>query len=207
MLKEYLEETYGCNEPIFISEIKLDNLNDNALRQYFKRMVKSGDLIRFDTGIYYLPKQSRLLKKSYLDPLKVVSRKYIQNSSETFGYFSGAYLANQLRLTTQMPATIEIVTNKEATKGRIVTIGGQNFRLKRPSTMITEKNVLLLQFLDAIPASEKYAELPISETTAILKQYIRQNNFTRKQLSDVLPYLTAQTAKKMIEWGLIYEFA
>ena len=83
MLKEYLEETYGCNEPIFISEIKLDNLNDNALRQYFKRMVKSGDLIRFDTGIYYLPKQSRLLKKSYLDPLKVVSRKYIQNSSET----------------------------------------------------------------------------------------------------------------------------
>lgn len=207
MLKEYLEETYGCNEPIFISEIKLDNLNDNALRQYFKRMVKSGDLIRFDTGIYYLPKQSRLLKKSYLDPLKVVSRKYIQNGSETFGYFSGAYLANQLRITTQMPATIEIVTNKEATKGRIVTIGGQNFRLKRPSTMITDKNVLLLQFSDAISVSEKYAELPLSETTAILKQYIRQNNFTRKQLSDILPYMTAQTAKKLIEWGLIYEFA
>lgn len=206
MLKEYLEETYGCNEPIFISEIKLDNLNDNALRQYFKRMVKSGDLIRFDTGIYYLPKQSRLLKKSYLDPLKVVSRKYIQNGSETFGYFSGAYLANQLRLTTQMPATIEIVTNKESTKGRTVTIGGQNLRLKRPSTMITEKNVLLLQFSDAISASEKYAELPVSETTAILKQYIRQNSFTRKQLSDVLPYMTARTAKKLIEWGLIYEF-
>lgn len=97
--------------------IKLDNVNDNALRQYFKRMVKSGDLIRFDTGIYYLPRQSKLLKKSYLDPLKVVSRKYIQNGSEIFGYFSGAYLANQLRLTTQMPATIEIVTNKESTKG------------------------------------------------------------------------------------------
>ena len=205
-LKEYLEETYGYNEPIFINEIKLDNLNGNSLCQYFNHMVNSGNLIRFDTEIYYLPRQSRLLKKSYLDPLRVVSRKYIRNGSETFGYFSGAYLANQLRLTTQMPATIEIVTNKESTKGRTVTIGGQSIRLKSPSVMITEKNVLLLQFLDAVSASEKYTELPASETTAILKQYILQNSFTRKQLTDILPYITAQTVKKPIKWELIYEF-
>lgn len=64
MLKEYLEKTYGYNEPIFISEIQLDGMNDNALRQYFKRMLKSGDMARFDTGIYYLPKASQLLKQS-----------------------------------------------------------------------------------------------------------------------------------------------
>lgn len=45
MLKEYLEKNYGYNEPIFINEIRLDGLNDNALRQYFKRMLKSGDLV------------------------------------------------------------------------------------------------------------------------------------------------------------------
>lgn len=56
-------KNYGYNEPIFINEIRLDGLNDNALRQYFKRMLGSGDLARFDTGIYYLPKASRLLKK------------------------------------------------------------------------------------------------------------------------------------------------
>ena len=66
--------------------------------------------------------------------------------------------------------------------------------------------MLLLQFLDAVSASEKYAELPASETTAILKQYILRNNFTRKQLADILPYMTAQTSKKLIELGLIYEF-
>ena len=38
MLKEYLEKNYGYNEPIFINEIQLDGLSDNALRQYFKRM-------------------------------------------------------------------------------------------------------------------------------------------------------------------------
>lgn len=85
MLKEYLEKTYGYNEPILISEIKLESLNDNALRQYFKRMVKSGDLIRFDTGVYYLSKDSRLLEKPYLDPIKVITRKYIENGTETYG--------------------------------------------------------------------------------------------------------------------------
>ena len=85
MLKEYLEKDYGYNEPIFINEIRLDGLNDNALRQYFKRMLKSGDLARFDTGIYYLPKASRLLKKSYLDPMKVIVRKYIKSTTETYG--------------------------------------------------------------------------------------------------------------------------
>ena len=55
MLKEYLEKTYGYNEPIFISEIQLDGMNDNALRQYFKRMLKSGDMARFDTYESHYP--------------------------------------------------------------------------------------------------------------------------------------------------------
>lgn len=206
MLKEYLEKTYGYNEPILISEIKLENLTDNALRQYFKRMVKSGDLVRFDTGVYYLPKASRLLKKTYLDPLKVLTRKYTENGTDTYGYFSGAYFSNQLGLTTQMPAVIEIVTDKEATKGRTITIGGQNVRLKRPIMQITKENVLLLQFLDTVSTTEKYAELSQEKMTALLKQYLRKNSFTQKQLAEVLPSVTAQTAKKLIEWGLIYEF-
>ena len=30
MLKEYLEKTYGRNEPIFINEIRLEGVNDNS---------------------------------------------------------------------------------------------------------------------------------------------------------------------------------
>lgn len=129
MLKEYLEKAYGYNEPIFISEIQLEGISDNALRQYFKRMVQSGDIIRFDTGVYYLPKASRILKKSYLDPMKVIIRKYIKNAGETYGYFSGATFANQIGLTTQMPTVLEIVTSRESTKGRIVTVDCQKVRL------------------------------------------------------------------------------
>jgi len=116
MLKEYLEKKYGYNEPIFLNEIRLEGLSDNALRQYFKQMLGAGDLARFDTGIYYLPKVSRLLKKSYLDPMKVIIRKYIQSTTESYGYFAGATFANQIGLTTQMPAVLEIATSKESIK-------------------------------------------------------------------------------------------
>ncbi len=206
MLKEYLEKNYGYNEPIFLNEVRLEGLSDNALRQYFKQMLGAGDLARFDTGIYYLPKVPRLSKKSYLDPMKVIIRKYIQSTTETYGYFAGATFANQIGLTTQMPATLEIVTSKESTKGRTVTVGSQAVRLKRPATAITSENAGLLQFLDAVSQAEKYSELSDSDTGILLKNYAKQQNYSKELLSRVLSGITGSAAKKLIEWGIIYEF-
>ena len=206
MLKEYLEKAYGYNEPIFISEIQLEGISDNALRQYFKRMVQSGDIIRFDTGVYYLPKASRILKKSYLDPMKVIIRKYIKNAEETYGYFSGATFANQIGLTTQMPTVLEIVTSRESTKGRIVTVGSQKVRLKRPSIEITSENAGLLQLLDIVSQANLYSEYPEQKTGEILKRYVRNQRYTRESLMNSLPAITGTTAKNLIKWGIIYEF-
>ena len=206
MLKEYLEKAYGYNEPIFISEIQLEGISDNALRQYFKRMVQSGDIIRFDTGVYYLPKASRILKKSYLDPMKVIIRKYIKNAGETYGYFSGATFANQIGLTTQMPTVLEIVTSRESTKGRIVTVGSQKVRLKRPSLEITSENAGLLQLLDIVSQANLYSEYPEQKMGEILKRYVRNQRYTRESLMNSLPAITGTTAKNLIKWGIIYEF-
>ena len=206
MLKEYLEKAYGYNEPIFISEIQLEGISDNALRQYFKRMVQSGDIIRFDTGVYYLPKASRILKKSYLDPMKVIIRKYIKNAGETYGYFSGATFANQIGLTTQMPTVLEIVTSRESTKGRIVTVGSQKVRLKRPSIEITSENAGLLQLLDIVSQANLYSEYPEQKTGEILKRYVRNQRYTRESLMNSLQAITGTTAKNLIKWGIIYEF-
>ena len=79
-------ENYGYNEPIFSSDLSIDGLSENAVRQSVKRLVANGFLQRYDNGIYYIPKQGGLLGKSYLDPLLVIMRKYVQNKSETYGY-------------------------------------------------------------------------------------------------------------------------
>lgn len=124
-------------------------------------------------------------KKSYLDPMKVIIRKYIQSTTEIYGYFAGATFANQIGLTTQMPATLEIITSKESTKGRTITVGSQTVRLKRPAITVTSENAGLLQFLDAVSQAEKYSEFSDLETGILLKNYAKQQNFSKELLSSI----------------------
>lgn len=207
MLKDYLMENYGYNEPIFINDLFIEGISENAVRQSVKRLATSGFLERYDSGIYYIPKRGGILGKSYLDPNIVIMRKYVQNKSDKYGYVTGLSFANELGLTTQMPAIIEVVTNREATNGRMVMVGNQKVRVKKSSVTISESNAELLQLLDAIGQAEKYTELTIKETIEKLIVYMRKKRFTQKQLSEVSYILTGTTAKKLIEWGMIYEFA
>ena len=207
MLKSYLMENYGYNEPIFLNDLSIEGLSENAVRQSVKRLVANGFLERYDNGIYYIPKQGGLLGKSYLDPFLVIMRKYVQNKSETYGYVTGISFANQLGLTTQMPAVIEVVTNREATNGRMIMVGNLKVRIKKPSVTVSDSNAEILQLLDSIGQAEKYTELPLEETIDTMISYIKQKRFTKEQLSQVSSILTGATAKKLIEWGMIYEFA
>ena len=125
MTKQYLIENYGYNEPIFLNELKIEGMSDNAVRQSVKRLAMSGFLERYDNGIYYIPKQGGLLGKSYLDPYKVIMRRYVQSKSEKYGYVTGVSFANQLGLTTQVPFVIEIVSNQASAKCREVSVRNQ----------------------------------------------------------------------------------
>ena len=137
----------------------------------------------------------------------VIMRRYVQNKSEIYGYLTGISFANQLGLTTQMPAVIEIVTNREASNGRMITVGSQRVRIKKPAITVRDSNAELLQLLDTIGQAEKYTELTKEETIETLISYMRKKRFTKEQLSEVSSVLTGATAKKLIEWGMIYEFA
>lgn len=206
MLKSYLLENYGYNEPIFLNDLKIEGLSENAVRQSVKRLVAKSFLKRYDNGIYYIPKAGGLLGKSYLDPLLVIMRKYVRNKYETYGYITGLSFVNQLGLTTQMPAVIEIVTNTEATNGRTVMVGSQKVRIKKSAVPVSNNNVELLQLLDCIVQAEKYTELSLKETVDTMLSYVRQKRFTKEQLSEVSYAINGATAKKLIEWGIIYEF-
>ncbi len=206
MVKDYLIENYGYNKPIFLNELSIEGMSKNALRQAIKRLNKSGFLKRYDNGIYYIPKSIGVLSTSYLDPLKVVAYKYIENEKDKYGYVTGLAFANQLGLSTQMPSVIEIVSNNEATRGRIVTIGNQKVKVEKPNIEVTNENASLLQLLDMISSVEKYSELPEEETYDVLKKYIKDNKFSKKQLIDASSSLTGNTSKRLIEWGIVYEF-
>ena len=64
----------------------------------------------------------------------------------------------------------------------------------------------LLQFLDVVSQGEKYSELSDPETGILLKNYAKKQNYSKELLPSVLSGITGPTAKKLIEWGIIYEF-
>lgn len=207
MLKEYLLENFTYDEPIFIREIKIDGMSENAVRQSFKRLLASGFLERQGRGIYYIPKPGQRILRNKLDSTDVVLRKYVGNETETFGYVTGLTFANEIGLTTQMSPVIEIVSNKESSNGRTVNICGLRVRIKKPVTTISEKNADILQLIDCVVQSKDYSELSEKETIKKILSYMRKRKFTKKELLEVTPNLTGSAAKKLIEWGLIYEFA
>lgn len=78
--------------------------------------------------------------------------------------------------------------------------------MKKPAITVSDSNAELLQLLDIVGQAEKYTELTIEETIGTLISYMRNKRFTKEQLSEVSPVLTGATAKKLIEWGMIYTF-
>ena len=80
-----------------------------AVGQGLARLVKQGRLRRIRQGIYDLPKKHPLLGQTAPDPQAVI--RALMDGSGTQWQASGAYAANLLGLSEQVPAKIVILTN------------------------------------------------------------------------------------------------
>ena len=158
MLYEYLIQNYAPNEPIFISDLELPNITDNYLRVQIKALCDNGKIKRYDTGIYYLPSSSRLKGGNTLPPDVVASYKYIARKGNIEGYYSGYTFANQLGITTQVPYTLEIVSNNSGGSYREISLKGQRLILRKPRSKVTKENYRILQFLDLLKDIDIYAD-------------------------------------------------
>lgn len=206
MLNEYLVENYGYDEPIFTKNLNINGMSKNALRQALNRMFKSGRLAKFDTGVYYILKPDRLLKTAFLDTNKVIIRKYITNGKEVYGYFTDLTSANLYGLTTQVPAQLDVCSNKETSKGRIANVGKRVIRLKKSRVLIDSDNYRLLQFLDLLADIELLSDLSQDSLIQRLKSLIAEQYLNKENLKRYIEYYPGPVAKRLIEWELIYEF-
>ena len=119
----YLQKKYGLNDPIFLSDLEVPGVKPASLRPQLKKLIEDGRLKRFDAGIYYLPSRSMFRFGSMMSPDDVIRKKYLLDGDSQCGYLSGIMFANQLGLTTQVPATYEVYTNKATTDYRDTTMG------------------------------------------------------------------------------------
>jgi len=199
---EYLKDKYGYNEPLYVEEIQFENYSRPWIFKELKKLVDSGEIKRFDTGIYYFP-QKMPWGDSRLNPRKIVDRRFISDGDEVYGYVAGLSLLNMTALSTQVPNLIEIVTNKESTRVRDVMVGNQRVRARRSRTSVTKENANTLQFLDLMNTITPSA---MDETQQyMLRKYIKASGITRGEVQKYAGFFPARAMKNMMESGAAYE--
>jgi len=202
-LYTYLYENYGYDNPIIVTELNIEKYSKNNIRQSLYLLEKNHKIERYSNGIYYLTRDT-IFGKSKLNFEQVLVRKYISNGKETYGYFTGIYLKNQLGLTTQMPNIPEIISNKESSKRRVIEMRGREAVVKKSYIVINEENAKILQFFDLF----KYLDFKEIETSKqMLIDYIKKEQFTKNQVSEYLCQYPKEVLSHFIRSGLIYEFA
>lgn len=204
MLFEYLRETYGENEPIFVSDIEYNGMSDNYIRQQVKKLTDAGLLKRYDTGIYFIPKKSIFKSGTQLSMNRVIERKYLQDKNERFGYVSGVAFANQLGITTQVSMICEVVTNKATNDRREITLANSRVIVRRPRTPVNEQNYRILQFLDLMKDIDYFAEITGEELQKCLCAYLEANSIRFEDLEKYLGYYPDKIYRNLFETRLLY---
>lgn len=201
---DYLEKNYGVDTPILTRNINRTDMKKDLVRKKLQRLTEKGYLSRFDTGVYYIPTET-LLGPSTLSTYDVVVEKYIKDANEVFGVYFGYTLLNQIGATTQVPNTLEIVSNYCTPRKREVKVRYMNVILRRPYVEITKENYREIQILELFRTMEVY-----SINSSMLEkiwEYVASYEFDMPKLKAIAKDYPFVIQKYIEEFEGSYEFA
>lgn len=186
MLYDYILEHYREAEPIFFSDLEREGITKSALNQQLKKLCDKGQLQKYDTGIYFIPKKT-LLKSTVGPNADMVARyRFISKGDNIDGFYGGNSFANQIGISTQVPRVVEIVSNNTNSSDREVRIGNRRFYVRRPIVHITKENVFVLQMLELLKNLDAYLDYSYEEARERFAEYISLHGIKR---SDVDLYI------------------
>ena len=182
MLFEYLREHYEGGEPIFLDDIHIEGMSRPNFRQQIKTLADNGKIVRYEKGIYYIPKAARYRFSTGPSPETVADRKYVARRGKVSGYYSGGTFANLIGISLQVPAKIEIVTNNIAAIVREVSVGKQRFIVRRSNVPVTNENAGILRLLELLKNLDSYLDCGYAEAREKIKAYSLANKITKRDI-------------------------
>lgn len=207
MLYNYIKANYKEAEPIFFSDLERDDISKSALNQQLKRLCDKGLLMKYDTGVYYIPK--RTLLNSMIGPnADMVARyRFILKGDKIEGFYGGNSFANQIGITTQVPRVVEIVSNNTNSSDREVKIGDRRFYIKKPIVKITNENVYVLQMLELLKNLDAYLDYSYKEAKEKFAVYISAHGIKRADVDYYIRKYPLATFKYYYELELDHVLA
>lgn len=201
MIKEYILKNYKYGDPIFIYDLPCKS--KGYLRQELKKLVDNKELARYKNGIYYLPYKTILGDEGSISYRKFLDGKYLKDGAE--GIYTGISLMNLYGFTTQMPAVLEIKSNKATTNQRKLKFEKFKYIVYSSNVKITKDNYRVLELLEVLSLLEKYPELNESETKFFLKRMIDMNNINLNIVKKYLDFYPDVVYKNIYKGGLMGE--
>lgn len=204
MFIERLSSKYNNDEPIFTENI-LELFSDYSRAQVFrfiKKAKNNKEIIQFDKGIYYIPRFTFWGNLSTIAADDVVAKRYLRNGQKIYGVYSGIKLLNSFSVTTQMAAIIEIVSNNETTRRRVIEINGRKFVLRKSRCEINSNNYAAYTILQLFNDLNDTDELNNSSKRRLL-EYIKKKNVTQEKLLNMSVSFSSKATKNLIRSGII----
>ena len=206
MLVERLKQKFNTNEPIFTNEI-LEMFSEYS-RAYVFRLIdkaeRKGEIINFDTGVYYIPTKG-IIGISTITAEDVAAKKYVGYRDQVYGVYSGLNLQNMFSFTTQMPNTIEIVSNHESMRRREIMIDGRTIILRKSRCKIDRTNAQAYTILQLLSEMGKTTDIGDRARKSITR-YMRENGVSNADLISLASCFPAQTTKNLMYSGVLNGF-
>lgn len=127
------------------SDFDIQVSSKDAVVKALNRMAASGKISKLAKGKFYKPRRTQfgaLQPSSYQ-----IAKDLLEQNGEVVGYFTGYSAYNNMGLTTQIPAALQIGSNKYR---RAIKRGMYNISFIFQPNKITKQNIELLRILDAI---------------------------------------------------------
>ena len=142
-----------------------EHISVGAARMVLERMVSEGKIRKLDKGRYYKPEQSMFgeIAPSVED---VITDLIESHTHQPIGYLTGTIAFNQLGLTTQISAQIQIGVRKYR---RPMKRGPYTISFVHQPNAITRENIGLLRLLDAL---RFFREIPAAVPNDVVARMI-----------------------------------
>ena len=135
-----------------------------AVMRAVSRCVENGRLKRVAKGRFYRPRKGVLGDTPVSDGARVRDALYC--NGQRCGYVTGLALYNRLGLTSQVPTTITVATNRAA---QIKDFGTIRIKLVRGRAPISDSTVPLLEILDTLRGAKNVPDAGVDRVLGVMK--------------------------------------
>ena len=203
----YLKDIYGYATPIFLKDIRIGGKSKTAIRKELSRAVEQNRIFRRSQGVYYFRENDKLSLNLSFE--QIIEKRFVKDDHgfptldlDVYGYYTGHTFLHMIGISQQVPAVIEVTTNKTSCKRYYQS--GKFFALLRKGRIeINGSNYKALQFFDMI--SSFLTQEEVKKNKVLLTKYI-ELNLTKKDFVDYIGLYSGKVMKAIVEEGLINAF-